>query len=84
MLDGESEQVAHGALDRLGIEWLRGTATAAYQQGVNHILANTIVRVIDELKPNIAFVTIPRLQDLAAFLQITIPHRGTRPVTHNA
>lgn len=57
MLDapGGFEQVAHEALDRLGIEWHPGTASAAYQQGSNQIPANTSVRVVGEFQPKITF-----------------------------
>ena len=57
MLDapGGFEQVAHEALDRLGIEWLPGTASAAFQQGSNQIPANTSVRVVGEFQPKITF-----------------------------
>ncbi|MCR9188519.1 MAG: hypothetical protein NXH96_06960 [Alteromonadaceae bacterium] len=57
MLDapGGFEQVAHEALDRLGIEWFPGTASAAYQQGSNQIPANTSVRVVGEFQPKITF-----------------------------
>jgi hypothetical protein len=57
MLDapGGFEQVAHEALDRLGIEWFPGTASAAYQQGSNQIPANASVRVVGEFQPKIAF-----------------------------
>ncbi|SFE57529.1 hypothetical protein SAMN04487869_110118 [Marinobacter sp. DSM 26671] len=57
MLDapGGFEQVAHEALDRLGIEWFPGTASAAYQQGSSQIPANASVRVVGEFQPKIAF-----------------------------
>lgn len=57
MLDapGGFEQVAHEALDRLGVEWLPGTVSAAYQQGSNQIPANTSVRVVGKFQPKIAF-----------------------------
>ena len=59
MLDapGGFEQVAYEALDRLGIEWLEGTAKTNYQQGAKHIPASTFVRILGEERPLIAFQT---------------------------
>lgn len=53
---GGFDEVAKAALDKLGVEWERGTAEQNYELGCNQIPGKTIVRIFNATSvPKIAF-----------------------------